>query len=318
MKNLSLSRQLLIIIAAVSLWCASAFAEGMNGGFWAGYGMMSGDITYQIGGHSTNPTADYWFPLSELKWPMNVSVLAVGQEVTMSKHWEGYGELTKNFSSPAGKMEDSDWTNSLNTKQKTIFSTSDADLNSFTADIDFRYWEPLDPLNDTVLAYGIGGGFMFEQLDWKVSNVDQYNPSVPNSTHYIQKGIVGTFSNTANIPYLEFLAKIEQTNTVSLLLRFGYSPVASINSIDDHLLRQIYSTTSLNGNAYKGSLLIKYFLSPKWYLMFKGDVLTYDITGVQSSFVYGNINNDQGDSWTIQQRTVSTQYLLSVYAGMRF
>ena len=319
METLFSPRHLLLALAAAFFFSAPASAEGMNGDFWAGYGLLSGNVTYQIGGHSTtNPPADYWFPLSELKWPMNVTVLAVGQEVYMSKHWEAYGEMTKNFASFSGKMEDSDWTDPFNTQLKTIYSTSDADLNSFTADIDFRYWEPTDKIDETVLAYGIGCGFMFEQLDWKVSNLDQYVPPIPNSPHYIQKGLVGTFSNTANIPYLEFLAKIEETDVVTLLFRFGYSPIASIYNVDDHLLRQINSTTDLHGSAYKGSMLLKYFFSPKWFMMFKGDLLTYDIKGVQNSFVYGDVDNDQGDSWTIEQRTFSTQYMLSVSAGMKF
>ena len=308
----------LVVLAAVSLFCAPAFAEGVNGGCWAGYGMLSGDVTYQVGGRSSTHPYNYRFPLSELKWPMKVSCLAIGQELNIAKDCEVSAELTKSFTSLSGKMEDSDWTDPNISELKTIYSTSDADLNSFTADIDFRWWDPVKKIGKTLFSCGAGAGFLFEQLDWKASNLDQYLPPSPNTPHIIRSGIAGTFTNTADIPYIQLLAKIEKPNSVSLMLRLGYSPAASIYEIDNHLLRQIYSTTSLSGSAYKGSLVLKYFFSPKWWLMFKGDWLSYDISGVQNSFVYGNVNNDLGDSWEIEQKTFTNQYLMSLSLGMRF
>jgi outer membrane protease len=279
---------------------------------------MSGDVTYQIGGHFTSPQGsyDYWFPLSELKWPLNVTVGMVGGSVPLSSDWEASAELSKSLQTAAGKMQDSDWTDGNNPQLKTIYSESSAVLQSFTGDADLRYWASQQTYDDLTLGFALGGGWLYEHFSWDARDLDQWYPQNPEQGHDLVAGLIGTYATTVNMPYFEAAAKFEARDVLSLLLRFCYSPVAAVDDKDDHILRQIAATANLQGNAYKLSLEGRYAFSPRYFLAVRGDMLSFDLKGVESNVVYGGA--DQGDTWSIEHRIISIQYLLSLTAGVRF
>jgi hypothetical protein len=80
------------------------------------------------------------------------------------------------------------------------------------------------------------------------------------------------------------------------------------------MLRQIYSTTNLIGDAYKISIQTKYDITENWFLMAKWDWLNFDLTGTESDIAY----DGSRDTWTEGHEISSTQSTLSFSVGAKF
>ena len=296
-----------------------------NGSFWFGTGILSGDVTYGIGGNFISPQPGsaytYPFPISKLQWPINVNVVTVGAAIPVSNNLELSSDFSKNITTYSGKMKDSDY-DTGGSGDLTTYSESDADVQAITADTVLRYWLFQSKADDITMQFGIGGGLYYEQFDWAASNVSQSDLTSPGSALIVQSGLIGTYHLDSSLPYIEVAGKIEQTDSMSIMLRFGYSPFASVNDFDNHLLRQISANANLHGDAYKISLQGKYDIASGWFIMAKGDLMSFDIRGNESDYVYGSADaangNNQGDSWTIEHETMSTQYCISFSVGRRF
>jgi len=107
---------------------------------WSGVGYWSGDVTYRIGNTVKLPDGsefNYWFPLSELEWPLNVVMASVGGDVTYMETIEARGVFSISVNDPTDKMEDSDWEYP---GIKTIYSESDAELSAWSVDAGIRWW----------------------------------------------------------------------------------------------------------------------------------------------------------------------------------
>ena len=73
--------------------------------------MLRGDSTYTIGGtfsDNQGNSGEFWDPLSELKWPLDVVMVSLGGQAEFGR-FSVRGEITKNATGNAGDMEDSDW-----------------------------------------------------------------------------------------------------------------------------------------------------------------------------------------------------------------
>ncbi|MHB9155393.1 MAG: hypothetical protein ACYC5N_06845 [Endomicrobiales bacterium] len=101
-----------------------------------------------------------------------------------------------------------------------------------------------------------------------------------------------------------------------VLLSAGYSPVAFIDDADNHVLRHMYTTARLQGDAWKVSLQGRYARLPDWFLNARGDLLYFDMRGRDRNLIYGC--PDQGTVWSIDHRTSSTQLSASVVLGVRY
>jgi outer membrane protease len=176
------------------------------------------------------------------------------------------------------------------------------------------------------LKFGVGAAYLYENLNWKLSNLDQTN-YFDNNNHLLntpakttQPGIIGTYETTTSMPYIEIVAG-EQTDSFSVLLSLGYSPCAQISDVDNHILRQIYATTNLIGGAYKICAQTKYDITENLFLMAKWDWINFDLTGTENDLTYGNVdypNDSQGHTWTIDHEISSTQSTLSFSFGAKF
>lgn len=301
-------------------------SEGFsNGSFWVGPGTLSGNVTYGIGGNFSSPqpgsSGTYPFPLSKLEWPLNINVINFGGVIPVSSNIELSSAFCKNITTLAGKMKDSDY-DVYGSGALVTYSESDSDLQAITADMSLRCWLFQSKADDITMGFGLGGGLFYEQFDWAASNVSQSDLTSPGSSPVVQGGIVGTYHVDASVPYLEIAGKIEQTDTMSLMLSFGYSPYALVNDFDNHLLRQITANASLRGDAYKISFQGQYVIASGWFVMAKGDLLSFDIRGNENDYVYGSADaangNNQGDTWTIEHEATSTQYIVSLSVGRHF
>jgi len=105
-------------------------------------GLSSGHVTYQIGGltRQGDIVEQTRFPVSELKWPLEVVMATLAAEFTPLKSWQGHLSFAANLTDDAGKMEDSDWELPEDATVLTTFSRSDAKLTAWMMDLGLRYW----------------------------------------------------------------------------------------------------------------------------------------------------------------------------------
>jgi outer membrane protease len=310
---------------------ANAFSEDNTTGrkgysCWAGMGMFSGDVTYQIGKNYVEPArnidVNLPFPVSKLEFPLNVNIVKIGNEFTVSDKIDIRGELGRNITTGAGKQQDTDY--SFVSRQPTLaYSSNDADVQIVTLDIGFRYWAAKQDIDTMRIKCGIGLAYLYENFNWRLSNLDQTNYfSFTTSgnlllnnppTKSAQKGIIGTYQTTTNMPYIE-LALVEESGPFSGLLSIGYSPFARISDEDNHILRQIYSTTDVTGDAYKIGVQAKYDITGRFFVMGKWDWVSFKLMGTETDIVY-----DGSDaSWTEGHEISSTHSNLSLSFGARF
>ena len=318
-----------LIITAFGVCAHSDYPDNEKEYFcWTGLGIFTGNVTYQIGGHFVDPSQQLDeiapFPVSKLQFPLNVTIVTFGNEFSLNKHFEIRGEVTKNITTYAGKMSDTDY---LYPGQLTqIYSSNDSDVQTITTDIGFRYWVSRQDAENMHIKFGLGGAMLYEHFEWRLSNLNQFNYYDDNGNQIIpakqtvQSGLIGAYESTTNMPYLEAATEFDQTDAFSLLISVGYSPFAQVSDEDNHILRQFAVTTNLTGSAYKLCVEAKYNLSKSWILMGKWDWISFNLTGTDSAFFYGTANKEfnQAETWTYQHEISSTQSILTFSLAKKF
>ncbi|MGA2091018.1 MAG: hypothetical protein ABSH12_06120 [Endomicrobiales bacterium] len=323
MKQMVLKVLFIPFIIAFFGMCAFSDYEldGKNYACWAGVGTFTGDVTYQIGSFFVDPTQQINqsipFPVSKLQFPINVTIATVGNEYSINKNIDIRGELSKNITTFAGQQQDTDY---LIPGVIQTYSSNDSDLQTITVDMGARYWLSKYDAENIHFKYGVGAAYLYEHLEWEMSNLNQFdyydqngNPYIP-SIQTTQPGLIGTYATTTSMPYIELATELEKTNSFSVLLSLGYSPFAQISDEDDHILRQIDSTTNLVGSAYKICIQARYNLSEKLFLMGKWDWINYDLTGTENDQAYDGTR----DYWTEGHEISSSQSILSLSLGAKF
>lgn len=139
---------LLLFPMVTGLGATSADAVKPKFDLRAGMGVMSGDTTYEIGGEFSGSFAyTYRFPISELKFPLDVYMASAHGTLNFQDRWSIHVNGKKNITDDAGKLEDSDWgiwyeegCPYCSSDSLDIFSESDAELDALIIDIDFHFW----------------------------------------------------------------------------------------------------------------------------------------------------------------------------------
>jgi len=152
--------------------------ETKFGSITLGVGKLSGYTKYQIGGTIDSPSgnAQVHFPISELDFPLDVSIVSAEISKESTEGWKFGLTLKKSLTSDAGTMKDSDWgvyylegyswaeQNTLD-----VYSESDADLDAFIIDVDVQYRF----YRKSVWSLSGGLGYMYQNFTYEISNLDQ-------------------------------------------------------------------------------------------------------------------------------------------------
>jgi hypothetical protein len=299
-------------------------------------GAMSGDTSYEIGGYFAGPTpadSGYTMPrLSELKFPLDVSMVGIGGNLTYGFPYAGTGrkvggalaleaEYAQSFTEDAGELEDSDWTEPSAPDMLTIYSTSDAKLDAKTWELRALLY-PLQVKGSFVGArVGFGGGYLAQSFSYDVSNVSQwsiypdYNGSYP--------GKVLTYDVDYEIPYVGIAAALTlgEGHTVagSIDARLGYSAWVQATDRDDHLLRQKVSEGDAEGDAVLLSLRGRLTFVRHVFVTIGVSALSIDAEGTQTQTRYAA--NDEGPAGligTIDSKVTSDQVVVDFGVGVSF
>lgn len=297
---------------------------------WVSAGQKIGQVRYRIGNDWHNYTEGTsgatHFPLSELKWPINTMMGEVGGEVHLGKRWELRGSLAHNLTNNlSGKMEDSDWDYDPDLYGNTpdVYSESVTDFQGYVADAQIRYWILARQFGDkSSFALGIGAGFMYQDYQWKASNLHQWYPREPGLGHDYWGGPVVNYKSWLMMPYAELLFR-SKLKRLDISGSIGGSPYLWAKDEDDHLLRHRIMTTDARGFALKCSLQGNYTFTQNWFAGLRLNLLYYYAYGMQDSYIYADIfENGQwyyaGYHWEIEHKIDSMQLDAMLTVGYRF
>lgn len=278
-------------------------------------GYWGGDVTYQIGGTAwTSDTGpmELQDPLSELSFPLDVACVSLEGDFM----WKGAVSIrltgTTSLGDPATLMEDSDWNEN---GQLVIFSESEASLTAHALDVAVLFWPQVVTMpNGRVWMIGLGGGLLYQDLDWSAFNLDQWYPSNPELPHEREPGVAGTYESQMVMPYLGAGVRLRLTRLAFRAeLGLGW---ASVEDEDDHVLRYKLAEGSLSGPGIKGSLEARYALTDKAFVALQASGLTVTADGTQKQHFYAG--SDQGWRGEIDEEQTSTQVHASLALGSSF
>ena len=309
------------LVAALSppAFAASASDKQAGDGFFgAGLGLMNGHTTYHISSYDATGGVE-----SELEFPLNATLLGLdggyisrngkGQEVfRMGLQW------ITNLSSGSGKLKDSDWlTDSVDIAAVgsahpglDIYSESDIALTANIIDLraSYNFWP------SEQLAIGPLAGVLYQNFQFDASNVHQvgYGPYAPAYTGS-SPGLVLTYEVTYTVPYFGVHTEMPFNSRFQAFLDLGYSPWASADDRDDHVLRGKLSTGTTSGSAYLAALTAQWDIEDNDLFLVRGQYLKIDTTGTQTQTWYrtsgtipaGTTITGIGDKITSQQISVA-------------
>lgn len=287
--------------------------SGWDTDLWGGGGYWYGDVTYQIGGLFTEggQSAVTHFPLSELKWPIEVPIYTAGGRLTYNGRLEGRATFAVNAGTASGSMEDSDWEYDFAPMLKTTYSESDAAVDAWSLDGGARYWLTTDRSRRFDFAAGLG--YTYQSFEWEASNLDQWYPQNPELGHDLVDGLIGTYEAQVNMPYLEAALQYRGPR-LRLEGSFGFAPYMEVSDRDDHLLREILADTDADGTGWKLALEARYAFTSTVFALARAEGLGFNVEGTEYDTVYGGA--DAGMTWTIDHEITSRQFMGSLALGL--
>jgi outer membrane protease len=281
----------------------------------AGGGYMGGNVTYQIGDEirSGGVVEDIWFPISELKWPINVFIASFDGAISVYR-FEARGRYTFSVTDEAGTMEDSDWEYIPNPKLKTTYSETDAYLDFKEAEGSLRYWALT--FDNRVVRFDVAGGigYMYQKFNWDAQDGYQWTVN-PFGYEGPINGLAIQYEAEVNMPYIELSGRF-QWQDLRAELRGGFAPYMTVKDVDDHVLRYIRSETDADGIGGLGQAVVSYDLTKNFFVQLEGTIIGFKVDGTETSVVYAG--EDEGNTWEIYHEVESFQARGTLALGAKF
>lgn len=257
---------------------------------------MKGDTTYHIGGTEFIPEIDTdltWE--SELEFPLDTYLVGIKSSVKgkfQGNPWSLNFSAHKNVSEPWQTMKDSDWFGlpEYGLREKWSYTESDAELNASILDVNGRLGFPIHP--KTVLE-GILG-YKRQKFSYEISGVRGWQVTGEEIVYFSEyKGVnVGDYDITYHLPYLGVAIKMLSPKSI-FNAEIVFSPEASSNDRDDHILRNKLSRSNCEGTAFMGGINGCVMLNQKaskinWFLEFGFNFMKISTDGYQEQSWYGD------------------------------
>lgn len=292
-----------------------------------GTGYLSGDTQYRIGGRviTADEVVDLHFPISELKFPLDATMLQAAASVDISKRWSFLTRAAINLTDDTGKMEDSDWgVYSSNPKTLDVFSKSDTEMDALLLEGKITYLlyqgyygqsDASERVNqDIQFSYYLGLGYKYQRFDFDVSNVHQWYPSAPSEPHDRISGLALIYEAEYQIPYLELSMDMDIAGKFLLEIGLGYAPWINFKDKDQHLLRDKVNKADhdWDGNAAFARLKGRYNITPRWFVDLDLETMQIRSEGRSSAYFSGVWDH------SIEHKIKSKQYSAYVSMGGSF
>jgi len=269
-------------------------AKKTSVGIETGVDRYYGYTKYQIGGNTSGrmnyfpywyPNIKIWFPLSELKFPMETWMVYGKATLNYSGFMTIEAGFKKSVSPKTGHMEDTDWTLS---GIQTIYSESTARMDAVISHFDALF----TAVEDGPFSLRLGLGFMHQYFDFICSNVAQVDASNVIYGKPVYFDIIGgrtlTYELKYFIPHLSGAMKLSFfSDSLDFNLGLKYSPFNCALDKDDHILRARMSRDRATGYATVMTLFkVKYRFDSGVFLTAGFDYTYILMKGTQRQYNY--------------------------------
>jgi hypothetical protein len=265
-----------------------------------GLGRMFGNTTYEISVCEYIP--DYELTAcaeSELEFPLDVwrADLNLGLEGTISGRapWRAEIAIGTNIGDPAGKMLDSDRISipDWGVSETFSYTESTAEADVLVLDLSGRiafFARPRLRL-EAVLGYA------YEDFSYEIFGVEGWQLDLESGERIYFSEFHGVnvldYDITYNVPYLGMSMRSLPSRSLTIDAEILYSPRASAEDRDDHILRNKTAESDCDGSAYMGSVEVtwkpqRYGGGLRWYLGAGFDLTHIATDGAQTQRWYGD------------------------------
>jgi outer membrane protease len=294
--TIAITAGLVLSLSLPAFAAPSVDRQAGEGLFGFGLGYLTGSTIYHISVYDATAGIE-----SELEFPLDTMIVGL-EGGYVSRNAKGQDALRiglqwfRSLGSGSGKLKDSDWISGTAETSPPpngfgfpahpgldIYSTSDISLKANIIDLRGSYnnW-----ISDN-LSLGPVGGLLYQNYQFDASNVNQvgYGPYAPEYTGSAS-GLVLTYEVTYTIPYLGIHSEILVRRNFQAILDLGYSPGASAEDRDDHVLRGKLSKARTSGSAYLATLTAQWDIEDNDYILIRGQYLKIDTIGWQTQTWY--------------------------------
>lgn len=267
--------------------------------------ILDGDTTYRIGYPITTNGITYegYFPFSELKWPLDVTLGRVDASAKFSGGLKINATLKKELSDPDDNMEDRDWITESNPDRLDIYSESYiSDFNAYIFDINVEYTFA----EYEKASFFAGIGYQYQKFEFKGNLIEQYSPSGLSGFDATGDGNVGIgYEITYQMPYLSLGTDIDFDEKFSMTASFAFSPYVDAEDEDDHFLREFggkVTRSDMDGTAIMLNLAGKYHFTSIWFVELGFNALKIDVDGTmnQNYIWFGAFGSNKVESESTQ------------------
>jgi len=279
-----------------------------------GAGRLSGETVYQIGGfvaYADGSTDEYWFPVSELDWPLDFYTASAHADLTIHDTVSVGADVVKSISRAAGWMKDSDWVNAEDSFDVYSESRTRGEALLWNANVDYIFYHS-EKEDQAAVDLMLGAGFWHQKFGYHGYAVHEEYPSSPSTAPYDLQARVITYDMTYELPYLELAARSTHGRLTGHV-HLGWSPYARAEDVDHHLLRnKVCRGESDRGAAYLLGMRAGYELIDNWSLGCQFDYTKIDAEGTQKQW--------NGDAYyaELDWKAFSEQMLIQVTVGCSF
>ncbi len=253
-----------------------------------GVEMMTGETSYAIGAPFSFPdgsTAQGYFPLSELEWPLDIWLARISAGVGVGQNWRINGMIKTAVTDPNDPMTDRDWLHPSNPGQLDVYSTSDiSGFSAFIFDLDVE-WTFMQQ-NSWRLFTGIG--YQYQKYEYDGSLVHQYSPSGQFGYEYFGNGVLTTtYKITYSMPYILVGTEYQITPAFVITGSLAYSSFVTAEDEDDHLLRGRVATGEMDGDSYMIDFYGNYEFESSWFVEGGISYTKIEVDGDMDISMYG-------------------------------
>ncbi len=248
---------------------------------------MGGESSYAIGGtavYADGGSSSEIFPMSELKWPLDIGLARLDLGWTFSPAWRISGSLRTNLTDPDGQITDRDWLTPELPQRLDVYSESDvSSLDALIFDIaaEWTFWQR------ALWSLYAGAGWQRQHFEYQGRTVFQRSPSGLSGYAFQGGGTGLAYELTYSMPYLLLGSEYQLLPQLRLAGSVALAP--SVSAEDETLLplRSKRAEGDLDGSALMLDLSGIYYLTPWWHVKAGLHQVWIDLDGEQHQTVNG-------------------------------
>jgi len=286
-------------------------------------GRKQGFFTYQIGGLVTDSAGAtrLHFPLSELRFPLNVDTVQVSYLLQKSD-WRLSMTYQENIDSDAGHMEDRDWgvnylddpNSGASLDSLDIYSESRSRLSSqeWSIEVDTKLQMKSVDAFLRLFPIHLGVGLLGQEYRYNTFDLVQSYPSAPLQQIDKVDGKVLSYRTKLLLPYISIEIEPQIHRSLNFNLKFMFSPLVQISDYDNHILRDKQSWGETDGLGFLmqmdlGWKMTSYF---ELFVLFNYEHVQSSGQQIQESLESGSL-----ERFKVHLEHISEQY--NAFAGAR-